>query len=42
MAINVVLNSGFGGSCGSSDFNMITEISDPVGGSAAAGPDYGE
>ena len=27
----VFLETGFGASCGSSDFNMITEISDPVG-----------
>src|SRR5262249_40652501 len=29
--IEVVLETGFGASCGSSDFNMITEISDAVG-----------
>src|SRR4029077_15937706 len=30
-ATDLFLETGFGASCGSSGFNMITEISDPVG-----------
>jgi hypothetical protein len=37
------LETGFGASCGSSDFNMITEISDAVGEVwPRLWPDYGE